>query len=102
VVIQVNRNGALVQRVLPAEAGDQMGLVPGDAIVRVNGRAVTSMAGYQRLLATCGGDARVTVWKPDLGRYESWQVSWDVLDPDQPGIGAGGFPPRGPSVRRSR
>src|SRR4051812_28680650 len=81
VVILVNRNGALVQRVFPAEAGDQMGLVPGDTIVRVNGRAVTSMAGYQRLLATCGGGARVPGWEPGLGGVGKRPGRWGGAPP---------------------
>jgi hypothetical protein len=93
VEILVNQTGAQVLRAFPGGAGEGMGLEPGDVIVHINGQPVTSLPLYHRLLDNCGGDAQVTVWKPSVQQYESWQVSWNEAV-----FGGAG----GPSVRPVR
>jgi hypothetical protein len=95
VQILVNQTGARVLETFPGGAGEDMGLEPGDVIVQINGRRVTSLPLYHRLMDNCGGDAQVTVWKASVQQYERWQVSWN--DDTLGGVGGGG-----PSVKRQR
>jgi hypothetical protein len=93
--IVVNQTGAHVLETFSGGAGEDMGLEPGDVIVQINGRRVTSLPLYHRLMDNCGGYAQVTVWKASAQQYERWQVSWN--DDAFGGVGGGG-----PSVKRQR
>jgi serine protease Do len=57
-------NGAVVERVLPGSSADNAGLQPGDVIVSVNRKNVSSAADVQKALANVpkGQDALLLVW----------------------------------------